>query len=187
MKSWDLLWEAKKGDISAEDLCKGLIIPVSRRRIQQILNSHPTLQYRKYLNTTRMAPKRKEECVAWCPRYISKAGAFWFSTVFSDEKKFYLVGPDSLTVFANDLCEDPRRFSKRQAGGITLMVWAAISWYGKSSLVFLDGTQIAELYCEALETHLHPFSAEKWGIYTLEVSAGWCLRAHSPEGKEVAQ
>lgn len=56
----------------------------------------------------------------------------------ADEKKFNLDVPDGLTYYWHDICKEPRYFSQRNFGGGFVMIWAAFSAFGKSSLAFVD-------------------------------------------------
>ena len=40
------------------------------------------------------------------------------------------------------------------------MIWGAISLYGVSSLIFMDGRQDSTKFCECLRDGLVPFGAE---------------------------
>lgn len=46
------------------------------------------------------------------------------------------------------------------------MVWAAISFYGTSSMVFLDGVKDSEVYFNSLEDCFLPIAADKFGEMT---------------------
>ncbi len=70
--------------------------------------------------------------------------------MFSDEKKFNLDGPDGFAYYWHDIRKEERYFSKRQQGGGSVMDWAAISYYGLSSMVVLNGTLKSEDYCDVL-------------------------------------
>lgn len=55
---------------------------------------------------------------------------------------------------------DLKRFSMRQGGSKSVMIWAAFSWYGLSDIVYLDGKRDARGYCQTLEEGSLPFVAE---------------------------
>ncbi len=80
--------------------------------------------------------------------------------VFSDEKKFNLDGPDGFSMNWHDLRKEEKYFLTRQNGSRRVMVWGAMSWYGLSSLVVVNGSITAERYCAALEACLLPFVEE---------------------------
>lgn len=80
--------------------------------------------------------------------------------VFSDEKKWNLDGPDGMAYYWRHVPSEPRYFSKRQAGGKSLMVWAAFSSHGKSRLCFVNGRLDSVAYQEVLENFLLPYMEE---------------------------
>ncbi|CDF33332.1 unnamed protein product [Chondrus crispus] len=110
-----------------------------------------------------MTPQHKENRVQWCRRFISKGEEFWNTVVFSDEKKFNGDGPDGFASYWHDLRTKERIFSKRQNGGFSVMVWGAISLYGVSPIVFMDGRQDSTKYVDVLRHGLLPFSSEVFG------------------------
>nr|CCA25424.1 Transposable element Tc3 transposase putative [Albugo laibachii Nc14] len=73
-------------------------------------------------------------------------GSIWDSIIFSDEKKWNLDGPDGFQHYWRDLRQPARQTKRRQAGGGSVMVWAAFSARGKSPLVVLNGRQNLEDY-----------------------------------------
>lgn len=158
-----LLRKAKQGMHSASELVAELNLPVKKRRVQQILSGDPELRYKKMTCAPLLTDKHREERVKWARRFVSKGEAFWVSTIFSDEKKFCLDGPDGHCHYWHDLRRDPRFFSKRQNGGASLMIWAGLSFYGVTPVVFLSGRQDSQCYCETLSQGLLPFAAETFG------------------------
>ncbi|KAF0702384.1 hypothetical protein AaE_015969 [Aphanomyces astaci] len=76
--------------------------------------------------------------------------------MFSDEKKFNLDGPDGCHYYWHNLREDVETYSKRVAGGGSVMVWGGMSFYNKTELAFLEGRQYSARYQEILEAYLLP-------------------------------
>ena len=52
--------------------------------------------------------------------------------VFTDEKRFWMDGPDGYTKFLEDPRLSPDIFVERTRRGGVFMAWAAISWEGKN-------------------------------------------------------
>ena len=95
------------------------------RRIQQVLRDAPHLKHKKMLTGPCLTPKHKEERVKWAKDY-SHWRTRWRRVIFSDEKKFNLDGPDGFAHYWHDLRKKPLYFSKRQQGGGSVTIWAAI-------------------------------------------------------------
>lgn len=73
---------------------------------------------------------------------------------------------DSQDGFINnwhDLRKDLGRFSTRQHGGASVMVWGPISFYGLSPIMFLERKKDFKKYCQTLQAGLMPWSAEVFG------------------------
>ncbi|CDF40946.1 unnamed protein product [Chondrus crispus] len=154
---------ALKAEESARGIQAELKLPIRHRRVQQILSAVTYLKYRKMITAPQMTPQHKENRVKWCRRFISKGEEFWNTVVFSDEKKFNGDGPDGFASYWHDLRTKERIFSKRQNGGFSVMVWGAISLYGVSPIVFMDGRQDSTKYVDVLRHGLLPFSSEVFG------------------------
>ena len=110
---------------------------------------------------------------------LEKGSGFWRQVVFSDEKKFNLDGPDGLASYWHDLRGEEKVFSTRHQGGASLMLWGAISFYGTSHLVRIDGNMDSTLYCSVLEEDLLPFAAENLGEeWTFQQDGASCHRSN---------
>lgn len=66
-------------------------------------------------------------------------------------------GPDGLANYWHDLRTDSRYFSKRNFGGGSVMIWAAFSAFGKSTLAFVNGRIDSIAYQKILSEHLLPY------------------------------
>ena len=81
----------------------------------------------------------------------------WRRTIFFDEKRFCLDGPDGTAKYWNVKRFPRSMFHKRKNGGGGIMVWGGISHPGKTPLVFIDATMDAVGYVSMLEQNLEPF------------------------------
>lgn len=81
----------------------------------------------------------------------------WDSVWFSDEKRWNLDGPDGIAYYWHDLRKEKRFFSKRQGGGQSLNIWAAVSLSGKTSLSIFRQTLNSQRYTIILQNNLLPF------------------------------
>ncbi|GBN49211.1 Transposable element Tc3 transposase [Araneus ventricosus] len=86
----------------------------------------------------------------------------WTSVIFSDEKRFNLDGPDGFQYYWHCLKQKEQYYSTRQQGGGSLVVWLAVGFGGRSSLVFIKGRQNHKDYIKQLETELLPYGSD-WG------------------------
>lgn len=158
-----LLRAASRGNLSSAKLKKQLELPISERRIREILHASPILKYEKRMASPVLTQKHKEARLVWAREKVTWDAEKWSKVVFSDEKKFNLDGPDGLQYYWHDLRFDPQIFSRRQNGGGSVMVWGAFCAQGKSELVILEGTQDSERYISTLSEHLLPYIDRIYG------------------------
>lgn len=81
----------------------------------------------------------------------------WRKIIFSDEKKFNLDGPDGYRYYWHDTRKEPRLLSRRQMGGGSVMMWAAIGYERKSPIVLLDGRVNSAQYLNLLRVQANNF------------------------------
>jgi len=129
---------AKTGKYSSSQLIRALELTVSARSVRRLLAREDTLCYVKRKSSLVLTKAHKIARLEWA-RASVVLGAQWESVVFSDEKKFNLDGPDGLQYYWHDLRKEEQVYSKRQAGGGSVMVWGAFSAKGKSRLAVLSG------------------------------------------------
>ena len=147
----------------ASDLKNRCNLKVGVRRVQQILHDVPHLKYKRMTTGPRINAQHRVERVSWANDKLDWNGPNWRNVIFSDEKKFNLHGPDGLACYWHNLRKDPETFSKRQQGGKSVMIWAAISYFDTSDLVLLEGNQDSRDYCSVLQTILLPFASASNG------------------------
>ena len=103
--------------------------------------------------------KHREERLKW-----AKDCSHWCTLlrriVFSDEKKLNLDGLDGFAHYWHDLRKEPQYFSKRQQGGGSVTIWAAIAYTNASNIAVINCNLNSEKYCEVLTMFLLPFAAE---------------------------
>lgn len=71
--------------------------------------------------------------------------------------------PDSLAPYWHDLRTKERMFSNRENVEFYIMVWGAISLYGVSVTMAMDGRQNSIKYVDVLRNLLLPFRSEVFG------------------------
>jgi len=173
-----LLREAAKGEKSCRELQITLNLPVGVRRVQQVLRGCPHLKYKKQIKRPAMQQRHKDARLIWAKNMLEKGADYWRQVVFSDEKKFNLDGPDGLASYWHDLRTEEKIFSTRHQGGDSIMLWGAISYYGRSYLVSVKGNMDSVVYCSVLEDELLPFGAETLGEnWTFQQDGASCHRS----------
>jgi hypothetical protein len=158
-------------------------IPLTPRRVRQILNTSPFLKYQKRKAQPNLTRLHIASRLLWASEKVTW-GQKWREVLFSDEKKFNLDGPDGNQYYWHDLRKEPQYYSKRASGGGSVMVWAAFGYGGKSSIVFLNGRQNSQDYVRVLENHLLPvgeqicgpnwiFQQDNASIHTSRFTKNW--------------
>ena len=148
-----IIIEATKNKLSAKDIQAKLSLPISVRRIQQILSSQSHIKYKKMLKKPPLTKKHKIDRLNFAKKYMSWTSE-WSKVIFSDEKKFNLDGPDGCSYFWQDLSKKPEIRMSRNFGGGSVMIWAAFSIHGKSKICLITSKMNAEKYIEMLDVNL---------------------------------
>lgn len=185
---------------SASKLQRSLQLNVSVRRVQQLLQSAPHLQYRKMRSVPWMTDRHLQERAEWARSHMQWNDE-WSDVIFTDEKKFNFDGPDGLMYYWHDTRKIKVNVGRRAFGGGSVMVWGAISMDGKSQLAILEGKQTADCYVKTLNDFLLPmipenrqrpmiFQHDNASIHTANLTRMWLLYrniktmewpAHSPD------
>lgn len=157
-----LLREASNGKYYSKELKSMLNLPVSARRIRQLLHDTPHLQFKKRKGAPTLTATHKEARLFWARETVGWTSN-WDRVIFSDEKKFNLDGPDGYQYYWSDLRKEEQVFSRRQFGGGSVMVWGSFCSSGKSSLAILEGKQNSGKYIGTLTNYLLPFAEARFG------------------------
>jgi transposase len=137
---------------------------VSSRTIRRYLNESGNLKYQKMLVSPCLSKADKLARVCWARDHMQWKEE-WLRTVFSDEKKFNLDGPDGFAYYWHDLRKEKVIFSKRNYGGGSLMVWIGLSKDFKAKLYVIDGSLNSVKYQALLGTVFEPLRALVDGRY----------------------
>lgn len=128
-----------------------------------------------------LTAQHKKNRVQFAEKMVSESHP-WDRTVFSDEKKFNMDGPDNWSTWA-----DPDRKilrQKRQQGGGSVMVWGMIEPDGKCHVKELKGKQRSEDYVKTIGPALdyldtkygknnYNFQQDNASIHTSKKTSGW--------------
>jgi len=157
-----ILRRARTGLYLARDLRDAYCKHGTVRRVQQILSNNPPLQWTRIRKAPALTREHKDARLAWSRAHVHRGPSGWKNTIFSDEKRWSLDGPDGLGSYWRDMRsgDEKRWVGKRQQGGGSVMVWGAFSSRGKSPLIFVTNTINATRYIEVLEDGLLPFMDE---------------------------
>ena len=87
----------------------------------------------------------------------------WKRTVFVDEKKFNLDGPDQCKMAWYDENDIGKFQAQSSAPMASIMVFAGISFDFRSPICFVETTMNSIDYTSLLTSHFLPFIPPKWG------------------------
>lgn len=152
--------EASKSVYSVKQIRDRLNLDVSSETVRLVLHESKRFTYCKPMQAPWLTEQHKTKRLEWAQEFVRFTDNQWKETIFSDEKKFNLDGPDGLSFYWHDLRKEKRIRVSRQMGGGSVMIWGAFSFYGRSQAVILTGKQNAEDYCAVLDKALHPLMAE---------------------------
>ena len=133
--------EASKGQSSSRDLQKSQNLPITPRRVRQLLHESSNLVYRNWKTAPALTAEHKKMRVDCVKKKVTWTKEKWETVVFSDEKKFNLDGPDSFQCYWHNLWKEKQLFSKRLFGEGSIMVWGTFSAFGKADLVVMEGNK----------------------------------------------
>ena len=113
---------SKENRVTASTVVAKYLPKFGVRRVQQLLQASPQVSWSRMKAAPRLTDRHRQDRLAWAKKRLSENPKMWTRTIFSDEKRWCLDGPDGNAYYwtAKDL--DPRYFSKRQRGGRSLMV-----------------------------------------------------------------
>jgi len=141
--------------VSAKALKVELNLKASITTIRRAMVSAKHLKHQKMLKKPKITEALRAKRRVFADQHVHWMDE-WKRTVFSDEKKFNLDGPDGWSSYWHDLRKEKLIFSKRQQGGGSVMIWLAISRTRTSSLHVIEGTLTSDKYTKILSTHLLP-------------------------------
>ena len=152
-----ILRTAKKDKLSASQLVNKLGIDVSVRTVQRILQNDYFTEYVTMKARPNLSPVHRQKRLKWAREMVVKCASFWRTVTFTDEKRWCLDGPDGYSNYWADTRLPREVFSKRVNGGGGIMVWAGVSWRGKTELAFVSNKIDAVQYCRMLDDYYQPY------------------------------
>ncbi|KAF0708485.1 hypothetical protein AaE_013194 [Aphanomyces astaci] len=146
---------ATRKGMSSRQISAVLNGKVKHTTVLRVLQMSKFAKYIKRRSGPRLTPQHKKDRVEFAARYLNQLDVMK-TTMFTDEKKFNLDGPDGCQYYWHDLREEVETYSKRVAGGGSVMVWGGMSFHNKSKLAFLEGRQDSAKYQDTLRGYLLP-------------------------------
>lgn len=148
-----VLRQASNSTLSASEISTLAGVNGHLRAVQRVLEHCPTLSRQKIEHKPPLTPRHKDARLAFAKKHMSWTKE-WNKVIFSDEKKFNLDGPDGFHYYWHDLRKEESILSKRQMGGGSVMVWAAIGSKQKSPIVFCTTSMNQVTYKEMMEDQI---------------------------------
>lgn len=175
--------KAVNGNLSCSQIKLELQLPVTVRRIQQVLKENNFSDWKKRQGKPKLTIKHKISRLAFAEKYMIWDNE-WKIVLFSDEKKFNFDGPDGCQYYWHDLRKEEEKCYSRNFGGGSLMVWGAFSFAGKLPLAFISTKMKATDYIDLLQIKLvdsaEPFFAGKFvfqhdnaSIHVAKITKKW--------------
>ena len=119
--------------MSSAQIQEQLQLSCTSRTARNVLNKNPIVQFKE---NPPLSKDHKNARLDFALKYLIEC-INWRDIVFSDEKKYNFVDLDVYKYFWHDLRQEFHIFSKRQFGGGSAMVCAAIAVGGTTSVVFM--------------------------------------------------
>ena len=153
---------ATKKRLTCSQIKTELDLPVTKQHIASVLRTSPFIKWKKPQRKPVLQPRHIKQRLVFARNHMHWNNE-WKNIIFSDEKKFNLDGPDGFSCYWHDLRDKNAHMSKRNFGGGSVMVWAAFSFRGKSTLCFIPPKMNSSDYQEMLEDVLINFMDENMG------------------------
>ena len=148
---------SKKGSkVSSNKIKKNLDLQVSTRTIQKTMNEIG-FRFGTVNNKLPLSQQHKEKRMVFAKSWLSNNHS-WEITIFSDEKRFSLDGPDNFTSWQQDGMVSNR--VKRQCGGGSIMVWGMVLPNGIIHLEMVEERMNSEAYINILQDRAIPIIEE---------------------------
>ena len=148
---------ARKPGMTARKVKDETGVRASLRTVQRTLSTHEHLAFGHLKPRPALTPIHVSRRFEWAKKMSFVGPSKWRRTIFTDEKRFCLDGPDGTAHNWRDTRLPRTCFSKRQKGGGGIMVWGRIGWRGKTPLVFVTNKVNAVEYVRVLEEVYEPF------------------------------
>lgn len=131
-----------------------------RRRIREA-----GLRSRKMRKRPRLTPAHFASRELWAMQRVHWRQQQWRRVIFSDESRFRLFQADGRTRVwrepRQEMLQQHVQCTEQQSASVH--VWAGITLFSKTDLVFLDANVTGDSYADLLQTRLLPFATAAYG------------------------
>ncbi|GFU47853.1 transposable element Tcb1 transposase [Trichonephila clavipes] len=119
------------------------------------LNLEANLKYKLPFRALPLTPEHRQLHLQWCEARSMWNVTDWQKVVFSDESRFVLWTDDNPVRVSGTIPHTVLRHTTRTAG---VMVWGAIAYDSRSTLIVMRGTLTGQRYVDdILLPHVGPF------------------------------
>ena len=130
-----------------------------------------------------LTPEHKKFRVKWTENRIQES-LKWYRVIISDKKKFNLDGPDGYKYYWHNIKKEELSYIRLPECQPGVMVWGAISAYGKLKLIVIPGilnsigyvSMLEDELLEFLSTHCDKdlvFMQDNAAVHTSKLSMQW--------------
>ncbi|KAF0710232.1 hypothetical protein AaE_012621 [Aphanomyces astaci] len=167
---------ATRKGMSARQISAALDGKVKRTCVLTVLKMSKFAKYIKRRSGPRLTSEHRKCRVEFASKQLNTLESMK-TTLFTDEKKFNLDGPDGCQYYWHDLRNEVETYSKRASG-----------YYNKTELAFLEGRQDSAKYKNTLRGYMIPamrdlsqksqsgtavFQQDNASIHTSKLSTTW--------------
>ncbi|CAJ0565840.1 unnamed protein product, partial [Mesorhabditis spiculigera] len=135
---------------------KQLAPTTSRSTVYRAISSAQIWKWTKMAQEPALKPHHIQHRAKFADEHMTWS-AEWNDTIWTDEKKFNLDGPDGLARYWRDAQQPPLVHRTRNFGGGRLMIWAGFSSDGPTPLAICSCKMNAADYIDILDRHLLPY------------------------------
>jgi transposase/YHS domain-containing protein len=139
--------------VTAKKLKDTLQIKASLRTIQRNAKRQG-FKYQKAVKKINLSPSHKKRRLELAKQWLRDSHP-WNRTVFTDEKRFSLDGPDDWRSYSDQ--KNPPKRQKRQMKGGSIMIWGMVLPDGFLWIKKVDGRQKSSNYVSLLKNEVKPF------------------------------
>lgn len=160
-------------------------VSVSHRTVLRALQSVKTLRFSHLRHYIPLTKQHQQQRYHWAQECLA-ANIDWNKVLFTDEKVWYLDGPDVRPKVWQDTRDPPPGLPRTGARHRSVYVWGAISADFVPDLVLVPNVYTARAYCQVLTDGLLPYDAirqytlfhDRHPVHTATYTQTWLTQEH---------